>query len=450
MIQRDLRENHSGARPPSGDRFDPARIPHDGRRQTFIAFGRDVGNCYLTKDPVARRIEFGRGMDQSADTHNAEGWSGAAAGRRLRVAVACPGIGLVQRGFERFFMDIFRLVGTDLDLTLFKGGGAPAENEKVLRFIPRGGRIVRLLPVHRLFGRSPLHTECLTFALALLPHLRNGAFDVVHTIDPPLTRVLFWLRACLGLNFRLLYTEGCAMPPGDYPPADHMQQVAKVTFDEAVAFGHPPEAMTLLPCGFDPARLAVTRDRNALRRAHGIADGTRVILSVAAINRGHKRTDHLIDEVARLDGDILLLLDGSLDHGDPDLLDYARARLGDRCRITHVPSDKVGELYHLADVMAHAATFEAFGLAIVEAASCGLPVLVHDAPHFSWLLDSKACQVDMTRPGALAARLRTLLDHPEQLDALRRADVVRGNYAWESLRERYVALYRDVAALAVR
>ncbi len=388
-------------------------------------------------------------MDQSADTDRTANWSDAAARRRLRVAVACPGIGLVQRGFERFFMDIFRLVGTDLDLTLFKGGGSEADHEKVLHFIPRGGRLVRLMPFHVLFGRSPLHTECFTFALALLPHLRNGAFDVVHTIDPPLTRVLFWLRARLGLKFRLLYTEGCAMPPGDYPPADHTQQVAKVTFDEAVAFGHAPEDMTLLPCGFDPTRLSVKQDRLALRRTHGIADGTRVILSVAAINRGHKRTDYLIDEVARLDGDILLWLDGSLDHGDPDLLTYAREKLGDRCRITHVPSDKVGELYHLADVMPHAATFEAFGLAVVEAASCGLPVLVHDAPHFAWLLGTKACQVNMTQPGALAARLKTLLDDPEQLDQLRCADLVKRNYAWDSLRPRYVALYHDVAALAV-
>jgi glycosyltransferase involved in cell wall biosynthesis len=346
-------------------------------------------------------------------------------------------------------MDIFHLVGTDLDLTLFKGGGATTEHEKVLRFIPRGGRLVRVLPVHLLFGRTPLHTECMTFALALLPHLRAGAFDVVHTIDPPLTRVLFWLRARLGLKFRLLYTEGCAMPPGDYPPADHTQQVAKVTYDEAVAFGYSPESMTLLPCGFDPARLDVARDRHALRQAYGIADGTRVILSVAAINRGHKRTDHLIDEVARLDGPNLLWLDGSLDHGDPDLLDYARARLGDRCRITHVPSDKVGELYHLADVMVHAATFEAFGLAIVEASSCGLPVIVHNAPHFSWLLGTPDCQVDMTQPGALAERLQTLLDHPDRLDALRCAERVRRNYAWEGLRARYVALYRDIAALAV-
>lgn len=368
----------------------------------------------------------------------------AAGERRLRIAIACPGIGLVQRGFERYFLDIFRLVRGDTGITLFKGGGEEKPDERVLTFIRRGGTLVKLLPVHRLVGRTPLHTECLTFALALLPHLRNGAFDIVHTIDPPLTRVLYHLRARLGLRFRLLYTEGCAMPPGDYPPADHTQQVAKVTYDEAVAWGHRPEDMTLLPCGFDPSRLDVSLDRAALRAKHGIAPDTKVILSIAALNRGHKRTDHLVDEVAQLEGDVLLWMDGSLDHGDPDLVDYARNRLGPRVRITHVPSHQVGELYHLADVMPHAATNESFGLALVEAASCDLPVLAHDSPHFAWLLGNPASLVDMRAKGALAARLRSVLADPNQLAALRCRDHVLANFAWSALRQRYLDLYGHV------
>lgn len=371
-------------------------------------------------------------------------------GRPLRVAIACPGVDVVRRGFERFFRDVFREMRPYLDITLFKGGGPPADHEKVLHFIRRGGRMVKLLPLHKLAGRTPYHTECLTFALALLPHLRGGAFDVVHTTDPPLTRLLLRLRGWFGLDFRLLYTESSAVPPGDYPRADHIQQVAQVTFDQACAYGHRAENMTLLPYGFDSTLFAVTRERQSLRAMHGIAESTRVILSVAALNRRYKRIDHLIDEVARLDGDILLWLTGSMDLGDPDLIGYARKRLGARVRITEVPFDKVSELYHLADVMVHAATVEAFGLAIVEAAACGVPVLAHDAPHFAWLMGAPECLVDMTQPGALAARLQGLLAHPEQLDRLRRAEHMRRHFAWDMLRDGYLDLYRRVAAMAPR
>jgi len=364
--------------------------------------------------------------------------------RRLRVAIASPGIGLVQRGFERLMRDLFEAMRGDFDVTLFKGGGANLADEVVLRFVPRNGRLVKLLPVHRLVGRTAMHTECLTFALALLPHLRGGAFDIVHVIDPPLARVLYHLRARLGLTFKLLYTEGTAMPPQDYPPADHIHQIAATTLDDAARI-HPREHMTLIPCGIYPDRFSVAEDRVALRRRHGIAEDRFVIMAVSAINRGHKRTHHLIEEIAELPGGPLLWLDGSLDHGDPELLDLARSRLGDNVRITHVASDKVGELYRLADVMPHAATFEAFGLAMVEAAASGLPVITHNAPHFQWLLPNAHCHVDMTMPGMLRSKLAALEADRATLDTLKMPAEIRELYAWPRLIPAYAELYRRLA-----
>jgi glycosyltransferase involved in cell wall biosynthesis len=365
--------------------------------------------------------------------------------RRLRVAIASPGIGLVQRGFERLMRDLFEAMRGEFDVTLFKGGGPALPDEIVLRFLPRNGRLAKALPLHRLVGRTAMHTECLTFALAMLPHLRRGAFDVVHVIDPPLARVLYHLRARLGLRFKLLYTEGTAMPPGDYPPADHIHQIAATTLADAARI-HARETMTLIPCGIYPERFVTTESRTALRHRHGISEDRFVIMAVSAINRGHKRTHHLIEEVAGLSGNPLLWLDGSLDHGDPELLGLARARLGDNVRITHVPSDRVGELYRLADVMPHAATFEAFGLAMVEAAASGLPVIAHDALHFQWLLPNPHCHVDMTQPGLLRNKLEMLGADRAMLDYLRMPSEIRQLYAWPKLVPAYVALYERLAA----
>ena len=367
-------------------------------------------------------------------------------GRQLRVAIASPGVGLVQRGFERLMRDLYELQSQRFDVTLFKGGGPALPNEVPLRFLPRNGRVLRSLPLHRLIGRTPLHVECLTFALAMLPHLRGARFDLVHVLDPPLARLLWHLRRALGLRFRLLYTEGCAMPPGDYPPADHIHQVSPVTMAEAAEYGHDPAAMTMLPCGFEPTRFAVGEDRETLRQRHNVGADTLLVMAVSAINRAHKRTHHLIEEVAGLEGDVLLWLDGSLDHGDPELLELAHRRLGDRVRITHLPSDRVGELYRMADVMPHAATFESFGLAVVEAAASGVAMLIHDAPHFRWLLPNPAMWVDMTAPGALRARLQALVADRGGLAGLRLAEPTRARFAWDALADDYARLYADVAS----
>jgi glycosyltransferase involved in cell wall biosynthesis len=187
------------------------------------------------------------------------------------------------------------------------------------------------------------------------------------------------------------------------------------------------------------------RSREELRREYGVPAGKFVILSVAALNRYHKRTHYLVDEAAKLEGDFLLWLDGSLDHGDSDLIGYARSRLGERCRITQVPSSKVGELYRMADVMAHTATFEAFGLSIVEGASTGLPVLVHDAPHFRWLLPNPRAWVDMTEPGALASRIAFLMSHRDALPGIQCREPVMQRFDWAVLGAGYKTLYERVA-----
>ena len=144
-----------------------------------------------------------------------------------------------QRGFEHMFYDIFRLAVDDIDITIYKGGGAGNEREIVLRFANRNGWIAKYFPLHKLLGRSPIHLECLTFCIALLYAIRKQDYDVVHVIDPPLAKLLYRFRNRFNLKFRILYTEGCNMPPERYPPSDHLQQVSQATFHGAIKYGLP-------------------------------------------------------------------------------------------------------------------------------------------------------------------------------------------------------------------
>jgi len=367
--------------------------------------------------------------------------------RPLKVALACPGVGLEQRGFERMFYDIFQLISDDIDLTIYKGGGARNDREVVLKFANRNGWIAKYFPLHKLFGRSPIHLECLTFCVALLIAIRKRNYDVVHVIDPPLARLLFKFRNLFKLKFRILYTEGCKMPPDRYPPADHLQQVSLEAFQSAVSYGWPTDYMTLLPVGFYPERFEVSASRSELRQRHDIDENTFVILSIAAINREHKRIDYLTREVARLEGDVLLWLDGSMDQGDPDLIDFVADTLGEKCRISHVPTAEVGELLRLADLFVHGAISESFGLSIVEAASAGAPLLIHDEAHFQWLIRNSACWVDMSKEGALAVRIEGLIRDRVVLSALVDADGAKTRCSGHRLKPDYLAIYEKVATL---
>lgn len=369
---------------------------------------------------------------------------------QARIAIASPGIGLVQRGFERLFSQLYETTRDACNLTLIKGGGPSDRHERVPRFLPRNGPVLRRIPLHRLIRRTPFHVECLTFALGMLPWLRAGHFDLVHTIDPPLTRLLYTLRRRLHLPFRLLYTEGTNMAPTDYPPADHMQHISAAKYQIAIQYGIPASYQTLLPAGISARQFDGEETRDELRARHGVPPETFVVLCVAALNRWHKRVDHVVEEFSRLGGNCLLWLDGSMDHGEPDLPHWIQSRLGDRCRITRVRSDQVGQLYRLADVKVLGSVEEAFALVIPEALSTGLPVLAHDSPHFRWLIGSNTNLVDMTRPGALAERLEALRQDPSLRTRLQHREEIIRRFDWDHLRPQYLRLYDHVLGLPIR
>lgn len=357
----------------------------------------------------------------------------------------CPTVGQTRRGYERFMTDLFALVRADVDATMFKGGGEPGPGERVVPHMRRTGGVARMAGNRLRYTRYRL--EFATFAAALLPHLLRGKFDVVHAIDPPLARSLAAMRGLVRPRYRLVFTDGGPAPFDATPYADVVHYVTPEQQRAALARGAPAEKGTVLPVGVDTSGMADAVDRDALRHRHGVGPGTFVILAVTSLNRHHKRVDHLIDEVARLPGDILLWIDASAHpDGDASLLDLARERLGPRFRHTHVASDRVRELYGLADVFISASLHETFGMALVEAMCAGLPVVAHDSPHFRWLLDGHGHLVDMGSRGALAGRLADLQGDRDALRKPGGSESARRRFGWGGLKEGYLDLYRRADA----
>jgi glycosyltransferase involved in cell wall biosynthesis len=370
--------------------------------------------------------------------------------RSPRVTIASVGLGRIQRGYERYFKGIFEALRNDFDITLYKSAGESGSREKVPEFLRPAMAATSILPLGVVAGGAEYKTyknDCLAFALTMLPDLLRRRVDVVHVIDYPLAIALLRLRRIFRYEARVIFSDGGLMPPQYYPRADHVHHVAQVHFDEALAFGIPERHMTMVPCGLDCGDFAAAADRGSLREKHGISKSTFVILAVTAIKRIHKRVDHIIEEASRLNGDFVLWIDGRVE--DPTLLEMARDKLGSRCRITHVASADVPELYHTADVFVHAALEEGFGLAVCEAGAAGLPVLAHDSPHFAWLVGDRDCLVDMDQPNVLTRRLQEMVSanrgNGNRLGHL--AKRIRDRFDWGSVGPSYMAMYRKVAAM---
>jgi glycosyltransferase involved in cell wall biosynthesis len=341
--------------------------------------------------------------------------------------------------------DLFHAVAPDLDAHLFKGGGARIPGETVVSHISRNGMLARALGPRLPYRRYQL--EFASFAAMLLPHLWRGGFDLVHVIDPPLLSHLSRLKRLCSLPYHLVFTHAGPAAVANLGRADHVHCLTPASAAEARAADVAPDRLSELPVGISSKRFARPADRDTLRARWNVPRNRFTILCIASINRHHKRIDYLIDEVARLNDDFLLWVDGSLHpDGDPELLKMAAARLGPRFRHTHVEADQVAELFGLADVLVSASLHESFGMAVVEAMSAGLPVLVHDSEHFRWLADDGAHRLDMTRDGAVAECLGEMKQGVRPLKPPRDPRSAVARFDWDVLRHEYVAMYQRAAA----
>jgi 1,2-diacylglycerol 3-alpha-glucosyltransferase len=367
------------------------------------------------------------------------------------VLIACPGLEHVPRGFEtlaRECFDALRAEGT-LEVLLAKGSGQRRSGELVARTVRRDATAARL--GGRALRRDPYEVEQLGFAVTLLPLLARVHPDVVCVSDWLLSRALAKLRPRRRSTFKLVVSNGGPYPPELLGHADHVQELTPGTLESALGAGEAPERHTLLPLGVAiPPRLELPTDaeRRRARAELGIPTDRRVVLSVAALNRYHKRVDYLVREIASLSPlrPYLVLLGGE-EEETPAIRSLAASLLGDRDHtIRTVPADEVQRYYRAADVFAVASLWEAFGRVMVEAMSQGLPCVAHDGPVQRYVLGCHGLFGDFRRPGRLARLLGELpATQFGREGALERHRYVYERFSWDVLAPRYAELLRRCA-----
>lgn len=352
-----------------------------------------------------------------------------------KIALICSGLGSVWRGYERFTDDLFRLVQSDLDMTLFKGGGTVSDREKSVKHLRHNHPVLKFLS-----AGNPYFYQHLTYAASLIPQLVRGNYSLAHYSEPGLGNLLFHAKRRFRLKYKLLFSNGVGLSPVHCKRPDHLHELTDIYLKQALAEGIPQGKITTIPYGFYSRNFYPKNHKTSVREKYSIPADKTVILSVSAVNRNHKRIDYLLQEVSKLPDRFFLIVAGSLE--DPSLCGMAEELLPGRHRLLTVPFETVAEIYGLADVFVHAALEEGFCLALVEAMCAKLPVFAHDSAHFKWMLGPGDGFADLSQPGALSEQLlrwdegmrdeKTV--NARQLTAIRRFD-------WDNLKNRYLEMY---------
>jgi glycosyltransferase involved in cell wall biosynthesis len=295
--------------------------------------------------------------------------------------------------------------------------------------------------------------------------IRESDADVIHIHYPPPLTAYFAVRGLKGHRRPVCLTYHCDLylpgPPGRFITGVYRRLLLPSTFrriDRFVvhtqSYGQTSAALrnrplAIIPSSVDLDRFRPSDDGQAIR-ARLKLEGHRVIAFTGRLVP-HKGIEALLRALPLLPDDVCLLVVGR----GPTLPNLATAarRLGVDERVRFCPNVSDAELpqfLHAADLFAFPSQnrLEGFGLAVAEAMAAGLPVVIADMPGVREVIEPgvEGLLVEPLLATDIAAKVTTLLDHPDQLRAMGAAGRRRAEarYGVEVVADRLLTLYRSL------
>ena len=370
----------------------------------------------------------------------------------MKVALLCSGLGHIYRGHEIFARDLFELLKNDIDITLFKGGGAEVERELVIDNISRNSDLLRDVHVavspkwvEAVKEQERLRIEAETFAFGAMRRLMEGAYDVIHCLEQEVCNVIFANRHLFAKTPKVVFSNGGAIPAKRLPACDFVQEHTDYNLERS-----RKDKAFMIPHGVDTTKFhpGVSSD---FRKKHGIPADAFVVISVGTICYWHKRMDYVIREVAQVP-DAYLVIVGQECPDTEKIVALGKRLMNDRIVFTKMDHDDLPQAYAAADVFVLGSLFETFGIVYIEAMAMGLPVVCTDHPNQQQLV-KEGVFLNLKRNGVLAEALAPAKRIGWAALQARGPEIVADNYSLGALQQRYIYEYarigRSVPALDV-
>jgi len=227
--------------------------------------------------------------------------------------------------------------------------------------------------------------------------------------------------------------------------ADRVMTISDYSRERLIEIvGIEPERVTAIHLGIDHERFSpASTDADArLRERLGLPE--RYLVYPANL-WPHKNHGRLIDALAKVPGDLQLLLTGQ-DYGKLGELESHARTAGVAGRVRHlgyVDRDEMPALYRGATAMVFPSLYEGFGAPPVEAMACGCPVASSTRGSLAEVVADAALAFDPEDVEAMAAAIQRIAEDGPERDRLRVAGLANAaRFTWEATARKHVELYR--------